>query len=93
LVFLQTDDVLKPGFGTVAEGQDACPELQKNFNGQELSYIRNIGREAASKDWTNRRAARLRLRSGRRPRSNKLAEHLQPTGRRQRPDVIVGELV
>ena len=38
---LQTDDLLKPRFTTVAERQDAFLELRKNFNGQELSYARN----------------------------------------------------
>ena len=50
LVFLRTDDLLKRGLTTVAERQDACLELQKNFNCQELRYIRNVGGEVAPKD-------------------------------------------
>jgi hypothetical protein len=33
------DDSLKLRFTTVAERQDACLELLKNFKGQELSYL------------------------------------------------------
>jgi hypothetical protein len=36
LVVLQTDDLLKLRFTTVAERQDACLELRKNFDGQEF---------------------------------------------------------
>jgi hypothetical protein len=32
-----------------AEGYDACRELQKNFGGQELSYVRNSGRRSRAK--------------------------------------------
>jgi hypothetical protein len=36
---LQTDASLKLRFATIAERQDACLELRKNFNGQELRYV------------------------------------------------------
>jgi hypothetical protein len=49
LVFLQRTTFEASTSQTVAERQDACLELQKNFNGQELSYIRNSGRGSGAK--------------------------------------------
>ena len=65
LVFLRTDDLLKRGLTTVAERQDACLELQKNFNCQELRYIRNGGRGSRAKGL---RSVHLRMRRLRRTR-------------------------
>jgi hypothetical protein len=94
LVFTQTDDLLKPRFTTVAERQDACLELRKNFNGQESSYVRNNARahwRRCERDLHH--ASRPSLVAAAKLRSNKLAEHLLASGRQQPPDVIVGEIV
>ena len=83
---------MKPRFTTVAERQDACPELQKNFNGQQLSYVRNNAGAAGGRVPTIGPSAQLPQNPGVKARSNKLA------GQLLRPDassanVIVDEVV
>jgi hypothetical protein len=84
---------LKTRFTAVAERQDACLELRKNFNDRELSYVCNNA--GARSRRVPRLAANLQLPQNRGSmlRSNELAGQLLATGRQQRLDVIVDEVV
>jgi hypothetical protein len=89
---LQTDDLLKLRFTTVAERQDACLELRKNFDGQELRSFETLRALAGGAFPSIGASAQLTQPLRPKLQSDKPAEHLFASGRQQCLHVIVCEV-